>query len=119
MDNIYKKIEKYSPNKEWKMLIVNMIADMFNNIKFNPIVTELFIRNKKLNISFAFITESYFAVPKFRKTFQLNSTHYFVIKIQNKGALQWIAFNTSSNIDFKDFRNIEKSKSALQNRILL
>ena len=45
--------------------------------KRNPIVTEFFIRGKKLNISLAFITQSYFAVPK---SIRLNSTHYFVIK---------------------------------------
>ena len=41
-----------------------MIADMLSNKKLNPIVTELFIRGKKLNISLVFITQSYFAVPK-------------------------------------------------------
>ena len=42
----------------------DMIADMFNNEKLNPIVTELFIKGKKLNISLVFIPQSYFAVPK-------------------------------------------------------
>ena len=61
-----KNIEKYSPNKTRKTLIVfdDMIADMLSNKKFKPIVTELFIRGRKLNLSPAFITQSYFAVPK-------------------------------------------------------
>ena len=41
-----------------------MIADMLSNKKRNPVVTELFIRGRKLNVSLVFITQSYFAVPK-------------------------------------------------------
>ena len=61
-----KNIEEYSSNKTRKTLIVfdDMIADMLSNKKFKPIVTELFIRGRKLNLSPAFITQSYFAVPK-------------------------------------------------------
>ena len=61
MDDIYKNIEEYNPNKKRKILIVfvNMIADMVN-----PIVTESFIRCRRRNISLLFITESYFGVPK-------------------------------------------------------
>ena len=62
-----------------------MIADVFNNKKLNPILTELFIRGKKLNISLLFIVQSYFAVPK---NTRLNSTHYFIMKIPNKRELQ-------------------------------
>ena len=58
-----------------------MIADILSNEKLNRIVTELFIRGKKLNTSLVFITQSYFAVPK---DIRLNSTHFFVMKIQNK-----------------------------------
>ena len=54
-----------------------MISDMLTNKKFNPIVTELFIRGSKLNISLVFITQSYFAVPK---KIRLNSAHYFIMK---------------------------------------
>ena len=99
MDDIYKNIEGYNPNKKRKILIVfdNMIADMLSNKKLNPIVTELFIRRRNLNISLAFITQSYFAVPK---NIRLNSTHYFVMKIPNKRELQQIAFNHSSDFDF-------------------
>ena len=58
MDNIYKNIEEYNPNKKRKILIVfdDMVADMLSNKKRNRVVTELFIRGRKLNISYAFIT---------------------------------------------------------------
>ena len=58
MNDIYKNVEEYNPNKEQKILIVfdDMIADMLSNKKLNPIVTELFIRGRKLNISLVFIT---------------------------------------------------------------
>ena len=79
-----------------------MIADMLSNKKLNPIVTELFIRGRKLNISLVSITQSYFAAPK---NIRLNSTHYFIMKIPNKRELHQIAFNHSSDIDFKDFMN--------------
>ena len=74
-----------------------MIADMLSNKKFISVATELFIRGRKLNIFFVFITQSYFAMPK---TIRLNSTHYFIMKIPNKRELQQIAFNYSSDIDF-------------------
>ena len=41
-----------------------MIADMFRNKKSNPVVTELFIREKRFNVSPVFYTQSYFSVPK-------------------------------------------------------
>ena len=60
IDDIYENIEEYNLNKERKILIVfdDMIADMLNNKKLNPIVTELFIRVRKVNISLDFITQS-------------------------------------------------------------
>ena len=111
MENIYKNIEEYNPNKKSKILIVfdDMIADMLSNKKLNPIVTELFIRGRKLNISLVFITQSYFAVPK---NIRLNSTHYSVMIIPNKGELQQIAFNHSSDIDFQHFINLYKKRTA-------
>ena len=89
-----------------KTLIVfdDIIADMLN-MRLNPIVSELCIRGRKVNISLVFITQSYFAVPK---NLRLNSTHYFIMKILNKQGLQQIAFNHSSDIDFKDFMNLYK-----------
>ena len=111
MDDIYKNIEEYNLNKKRKVLIVfdDMIADMLSNKNFNPIVTELFIRGKKLNISLVFITQSYFAGLK---NIRLNWTHYFVMKIPNKRKLQQIACNHSSDIDFQDFMNLYKKWTA-------
>ena len=107
MRDVYKNIENYNLGRERKILIVfdDMIADMINNKKLNPIVTELFIRGRKLNISIVFITQSYFKVPK---DVRLNSTHFFIMKILNKRELQQIALNHSSDIDFKDFMKIYK-----------
>ena len=73
------------------------------NEKLNPIVIELFITGRKLNISIVFIAQSYFNVLK---NVRLNSTDYFVIKIPNKREVQQIAFNHSSDIDFQDFMNL-------------
>ena len=103
MQVVYKNIEKYNLGKKRKISIVfdDMIADMINNKKLNPIVTELFIRGRKLKILIAFITQSYFKVPK---DVRLSST-----KISNKRELQEIALNHSADIDFKDFIKIYKN----------
>ena len=99
MLNAYKNIEDYNLDKK-------LIADMVNNKKLNPIVTELFIRGRKLNISIVFITKSYFRVPK---NVRFNSAHFFLIKIPNKRELQQIALNHFSDIEFKDFmKNYKK-----------
>ena len=86
------------------MIVFNdMIADMLSNKKLNPLVTELFIRGRKFNVSLFFITKffiTYFAVPRY---IRLNSTHCFVVKIPNKREIQQIAFNDSS-----DFMNLHK-----------
>ena len=105
--DIYKNINDYNHDKENKILIVfdDMIADMINNKKLNSIVTELFIRGRKLNISLVFITQSYFKVPK---NVRLNANHFFIMKVPNKRELQQIALNYSSDIDFKDFVRIYK-----------
>ena len=83
-----------------------MIADMINNKKLNPVVNELHITGRKLNISIAFITQSYLKLPK---DVRLNSTNFFILKIPNKRELQQIALNHSSDIDFKDFMKIYKN----------
>ena len=105
MHDVYKNIDEYNPDKENKILIVfdDMIADMIHNKKLNSIVTELFIRGRKLNISLDFITQSYFKVPK---DVRLNTTHFFIAKIPNKRELQQTAINRSSDINTKDFANI-------------
>ena len=86
-----------------------MIVDMTKNKKLNPVVTELFIRGRELNISIAFITQSSFKVPK---DVRLNSTHFFIMKIPNKREHQQIALTHSSDIDFKDFIKIYKKCTA-------
>ena len=65
MHDVYQNIDEYNVDKERKILIAfdDMIADMINSKKLNSVVTELFIRGRKLNISLAFITQSYFKVP--------------------------------------------------------
>ena len=59
MQDVHKNINDYNPDKENKMLIVfdDMIADMINNENLNSIVTELFIRGRKLSISLVFTTQ--------------------------------------------------------------
>ena len=102
MDDIYKNIEQYNPNKNRKILVLfdDMIADMLSNKK---------LRVRKLNISLVFITQSYFVVPK---NIRLNSTHYFVIKVPSKRGLQQIWFNHFSHIDLQDFMNLYRKSTA-------
>ena len=54
---------------------------MISNKKLNHVVTELFIRGRKLKIPTVFITQSYFAVPK---DFRLNCKYFFIMKILDK-----------------------------------
>ena len=98
MYDVYKNNDEYNPDKERKILIVfgDMIADMINNKKLNSVVTELFIRGRKLNISLVFITHSHFKVPR---DVRLNTTYsLFCNEISNKRELQQIAINHSSLI---------------------
>ena len=106
MDNIYKNINNYNPNRKRKTLIVfdDMIGDIMTNKK--SIIKELFIRCRKPNISLVFITQSYLSVPK---DVRLNSTHYLIMKINNKRELQNIAINHSPDIDYQDvIKDLEK-----------
>ena len=73
------------------------------NKRFQAIIKELFIRCRKLNISLAFIMQSYISVPK---DVRLNSTHYLIMKINKKRELQNITINHSADIDYQDFINI-------------
>ena len=111
IEDVYKNIDEYNIDKKSKISIFfgDMISDMINNKNLNSIVTELFIRGRKLNISLVFITQSYFKVPK---DVRLNSTHFFIMKIPNKRELQQIALNHSSDISTKDFINIHKKCTA-------
>ena len=111
MCDIYKNINDYNIDKDRKILIVfdDMITDIIKNKTLNSIVTELFIRGRKLNISLVFITQSYFKVPK---DVRLNTSHFFIAKIPNKRELQQIAINHSSDINTKDFANIYRKCTA-------
>ena len=83
MHDVYKNIDEYNSDKENKILIVfdDMIVDMIHKKKLNSIITKLFIRDRKLNISLVFITQSYFKVPK---DVRVNTSHFFIAKIPNK-----------------------------------
>ena len=59
----------------------DMIANMMTNKKLQAIIKELFITCRKLSISLVLITQSYFPVPK---DVRLNSSHYLIMKINNK-----------------------------------
>ena len=104
MCDVYKNIDENNVDKDRKILIVfDMISDIKNK-KLNSIVTELFIRGRKINISLVFISQSYFEVPKYVRL--MNTTHFFISKILNRRELQQIAINHSSDITTKDFENI-------------
>ena len=82
---IFKKILKNTNQIKRLIVFDDMVTHMLSNKRVNPIVTELFIRVRKLNISLVFIRQYYFAVPK---NITLNSTHYFVMKIPSRRELQ-------------------------------
>ena len=107
MDKLYENIVEYNPTRKRKILIVfdDMIADIMTNKKFHPVVKELIIRCRKLNISLVFITQSYFSVPKDVK---LNSSHYLIMKINNRKELQNITRTHSADVDYKDFMKINR-----------
>ena len=102
IDDVFENLEDYNPTKKRKVLTVfdDIIAYMEANKMLRPIVTELFLRGRKLNISLVFISQSYFKLPK---TIRINATHYFIMKIPNKREIQQIASIHSSDIEFKDF----------------
>ena len=102
MDDVYQNIDDYNPSRKRKILIVfdDMIADIMSNKKFQAIIKELFIRCRKLNISLVFITQPYFSVPK---DVRLNSTHYLIIKINNR---KNIVINHSADINYNGFVKI-------------
>ena len=102
MVDVYQNINDYNLRRKRKILIVfdDMFADIMSNKKLQAIIKELFIRCRKLNILLAFITQSYFSVPK---DVRLN---YLIMKINNKRELQNIATNHSADINYKDFVKI-------------
>ena len=105
MDDVYENIDHYNAKRKRKILIVfdDMTAKVRDNKKFHAIIEELFIRCKKLNISFVFITQSYFTV---QKNIRLNLIHYLIMKINNRRELQNIPINHSADTDYKDFLEV-------------
>ena len=104
MDDVYQNINDYNPiRKRKKNVFDDMIADIMTNKKFQALIKELFIRCRKLNISLFFITQSYFSVSK---DVRLNTTHYFIMKINGKRELENTARNHSADIDYKYFMKI-------------
>ena len=105
MDNVYENIHDCNPSRRSKILIAfdDMIADIMTSKKFSAIIKELFIRCRKLNISLAFIMQSFFPVPK---DVRLNSTQYLIMKINNKKQLENIAISHSTDIDYQNFIRI-------------
>ena len=96
MDDVYENIDDYNQSRKRRILIGfdDIIADIMANKKFQAIIKELFIRSRNLNI---------FSVPK---DVRLNSTHYLIMRINNKKELQNIGINHSADIDYKDFMKI-------------
>ena len=99
MDDVLDDINNYNKNRDKKALIVfdDMIADIEYSKKFRRI---LFYRARKINVSIVFITHSYFRALKDAR---LNSTHYIIMKIDNKKELKRIAEQKSGHLDYKDF----------------
>ena len=102
MNDALDDINNYNKNIDKKVLIVfdDMIADTEYNKNFKRIIKELFYRARKINVSIVFITQSYFRALKDAR---LNSTHYIIMKINNKKELKRIAEEKSDDLDYKDF----------------
>ena len=98
MQDVYKNTEEYNSRKKRKVLIVfdDMITDTINKKTKS---------NNNWTISIAFITQSYFKIPK---EVRLSTMHFFIVKIPNKRESQQIAINQSSDVDSKDFMKIHK-----------
>ena len=94
------KIWKTIIQQKKSVLIVfdDMIADMKSNKKLSPIVTEFYLRGRKLNISLVFISQYFFKVPK---TMILNGTCYKRKLQQKKTSTNSISLALSS-------RNVSK-----------
>ena len=105
MHDVYKNIDDYNPDKKNSFIDINSFwwydCRYDKKIKFN---SYQIIWRRKLDISLVFITRSYFKVPKYVR---LNTVHFFITKIPNKGELNQIA-NDSSEINTKDFVNIHR-----------
>ena len=82
MQDVYKNMERYNPSRKCNVLLFfdNIIADVISNKKLSSVVTELFLREKKLNVSTVFITQSYFQVSR---DIRIICTH-FLLNTSNK-----------------------------------
>ena len=102
MDNIYGFVNDYNPKRKRSVLIVfdDLISHVMSDKKAQSVLKGPFIRYRKSNISFCFIIQSYFSVPK---EVRLNSTPYLIFKVNDKRELQNIAINYSVDVDYKDF----------------
>ena len=87
IEDVYENLEGYNSTKKRRVLIVfdDMIADMGSNKKLRPMVTELFLKGRKLNISLVSISQSYFRLAK---TIRLNAIYCFIMKIPNRREIQ-------------------------------
>ena len=95
-------IDDYNPSRNSLIVFDDIMADIMSNKKIQAIFKELFISYRKLNISLKFITQS-FSVPK---DVTLSSTHYLIMKINNRKELQNIAINHLADIDYNNFVRI-------------
>ena len=107
MQDVYRNTEEHNLSRKCIVLIVfdDMTADMISSKNLSQIITEIFIRGRKLNISTFFITKSYFQILK---NVRLSCLHCFIMNISNKRELQQIAFNHLSDIGIEDFTNLHK-----------
>ena len=105
IDGVHQNLEDYNQTKNRRVLIVfdDMTENVKPNKKLSPIVTELFLKERKLSIFLVFISQSFL---KGSKTIRINALHYFIMKNPNKRELQRIVSNHSSDIDFKDFTKL-------------
>ena len=104
-NTIDKNINDYNPIRKRKKIIVfdDMITDILMNKKIQVRIKEMFIRCRKLNISLIFITQYYFFIPR---DVRLNTTHYFIVKVNKQIELQNITRSHSADIDYIDFMKI-------------
>ena len=98
MNDVFDDINNY--NKKALIVFDDMIADIEYNKNFKRIIKDLFYRARKINVSTVFITQPYFRTLK---DAILNSTHYIIMKINNKKELKRIAEEKSGHLDYKDF----------------
>ena len=101
--------------KHWLLLIIWLfICLIIKNL--NLIVTELFIRGRKLKISSVSILHLIFHIFILfcrTKNIRPDYTHYFIMKTPIRQKLQQITFNHSSNIGFKHFMSLYKKCTAM------